>query len=161
MKILVEIIIVAGFGIVGYLYRQNFKNRLSILKTLLDFVENYDSKLTLFKSNMHEIINDYVIMQKNKNANNFNLFQNINNIYYFNKKYFEKQIQSLDAVSIVSRYFDEMGKGEYEFEKEKNKNFKEYLKLSISKAEGDLNKKGNLGFKLFLLIGATVGILVW
>ena len=61
----------------------------------------------------------------------------------------------------TKNYLDSIGKNEYDYEKEKNKNFKEYIKQQIAIFEDEITKKGNLGFKIMLAIGAVVVILIW
>lgn len=117
--------------------------------------------MTLFKNDVQEIIERYIIMQKNKNAKYCKLFLKNNNIYSFDKNILMLYLNNKTNNEIIEKYLSEIGKNDYEFEKEKNKNFEQFMAASIDNAEKMMNTNGNLVFKLSLAIGAVLGIVLW
>ena len=117
--------------------------------------------MTLFKCDIIEIIDKFIIMQNNKNAKYINLFSKNNNLYAINKDFISKQIINKESVETIYKYLALCGKSEYDFEKEKNENFKAYINNSIIGSEKLYREKGGLVFKLLLAIGSVIGILIW
>ena len=161
MKIFLIVGIIICFGMIGYLYKLKLKQEILFLNYVYDFEQYYASNITLFKNNVVEIIDNYIIMQKNKNANNCNLFIKTNNIYSINKDIIKKYIQTKEIQEIVLLYFENLGKVEYYDEKEKNEKIEKYLKEKIKICSENCNNKGTLYFKILLSIGVIVAILLW
>lgn len=161
MKILFVIIIIVIFGIIGILYKRKLEDEYRFLKYIQDFNNYFSSNVFLFKNNIVEIIDNYIIMQKNKNANFCNLFLKNGNIYEFNEKILKLYILSDDAREVIKLYLENLGKNEYSFEKEKLNEFNVILKQKIEESYNNLKSKGDLYFKLLLAVGAVIGILLW
>lgn len=161
MKIFICLSIIFAFGAVGYLYKERFVSKLKLANFLLSFVEYYESNLSLFKTNMVEIINTFIITQKNKNEKLIKLFQKSGQIFQINDEILKNNLDNENCFNQVKKYLNSIGQNEYEFEKEKNKNFKEYIKQQILNFEDEVEKKSKLGFKILLAIGAVVAILIW
>lgn len=161
MKILLVLIVIFAFGLVGYIYKQKLKNELDFFKFINEFEEYYNSNMTLFKCDIIEIIDKFIIMQNNKNAKYINLFLKNNNLYAINKDFISKQITNKESLETIYKYLTLCGKSEYDFEKEKNENFKAYINNSIIDSEKLYKEKGGLVFKLLLAIGSVIGILIW
>lgn len=161
MKICLVIIIIVLFGIIGILYKRKLEDEYYFLKYIQDFNNYFSSNVVLFKNNIVEIIDNYIIMQKNKNANFCNLFLKNGNIYEFNEKILKSYISSNDTKELIKLYFKNLGKNEYSFEKEKLNEFNVILKQKIDESYNNLKNKGDLYFKLLLAIGAIIGILLW
>ncbi len=95
-------------------------------------------------------------MQKNKNAKQLNFIENnivkhIENINIFKE----------NDNQIINNYLTNMGKSEYDFEKEKNNNILSYLSRLDKKTKEEVKTKGELGAKIIVAIGAILAILVW
>ena len=161
MKVVLVLIVIVAFGVVGYLYKQKLKNELNFFKFINEFEEYYNSNMTLFKCDIIEIIDKFIIMQNNKNAKYINLFLKNKNLYIINKDFILKQITNKETVETIYKYLTLCGKSEYDFEKEKNENFKVYINNLIIGSEKIYREKGGLIFKLLLAIGSVIGILIW
>ena len=161
MKVVLVLIVIVAFGVVGYLYKQKLKNELNFFKFINEFEEYYNSNMTLFKCDIIEIIDKFIIMQNNKNAKYINLFLKNKNLYIINKDFISKQIINKESVETIYKYLTLCGKSEYDFEKEKNENFKVYINNLIIGSEKIYREKGGLIFKLLLAIGSVIGILIW
>ncbi len=137
-------------------YKNHYNNKLKIVQETLSYVEFYDNNISLFKENLVEINNRYIIMQKNKNANMYNFIENIiiKHVKYIN-------IFNENDNRIINDYFDCIGKSEYEFEKEKNRNIINFLNKLQAKTKDEVKTKGELGAKIIVAIGAVLAILVW
>ena len=71
MKLLLVMIVVCSCGVIGYKYKMKYVNQLNALKELKKYCLYLKDNLYLFKNNIQEINNNYIIMHKNKNANNY------------------------------------------------------------------------------------------
>lgn len=161
MKILLCIIIFVICSGAGYIYKLRLKIKQQFLEYLLEF-ENYLScNMTLFKNDVIEIINKFLESKKDK-CEKFNLvFVQSNGVYLFDKKILLKYLKDENQVAMIDRFLKELGKNEYEFEKEKNKNFEDYIKTEIVDAKNVCDKQGSLYFKLSLALGAVLCIIIW
>lgn len=161
MKILFIILIIIIFGIVGIAYKRKLELEYQFLKYVNDFNNYFSSNIILFKNNIVNIIDSYIIMQKNKNAKFSNLFLKNGYIYQFDEKILKYYIFSNDTKEVIKLYLNNLGKNEYYFEKEKINEFNVFIKQKIEQSYDNFKGKGDLYFKLLLAIGAVIGILLW
>ncbi len=160
MKILIGITIVLTTGLLGYSYKLKLNKSFEFLKFIQGFENYYAANVNLFRNDIQEIINNYIIKHKNKNAEFCNIFQKNGNIYQINKELLNKYVIEND-VDIIYNYLSTIGTNDYDYEKEKNNNFKQYIDIAVSKADEVLKQKGNLYFKLSLAFGAILAIVIW
>ena len=161
MKIILIICVMCASGYVGFMLRQKLKIEHKMASFLLDFEKFYNSNMTLFKNDVVAIIDGFVASRNKKNGENFEIFEKTNNIYNFNTALLEKCFKSKTAVAVSSEYLNSLGKNEYEFEKEKNKNFEEFISKVCDESLKSYEKKGSMIFKLCLAIGAVLSIIIW
>ena len=161
MKIILSSAVILLFGLIGFFYKQKFKEELFMYCYIKKFNKYYQSNITLFKNNIVEIINKYIIMQNNKNANYNKIFIKNNNIFSINKEFLDKYILNKLDSDLIINYFNNLGKYEYNYEIKKLEEFDEFLNLKIKNIEDDIKNKGDLYFKILLAIGAVVAILIW
>lgn len=161
MKICLLVFVVLLFGMLGFVLKSKYIKKCDMLKFVYEFENYYSSNLSLFKNNVVEIIDNYIIMQKNKNENFCKIFRKNHNIYSIDEDFLKKYISDANITQTLKSFLQDIGKNEYDYEKEKNKNIREYLKQQIEIAESDINKKGSLLLKLLLSVGAVVAILLW
>lgn len=119
------------------------------------------SNIILFKNNVVEIIDNYIIMQNNKNAKFNKLFLKNNNLYSYNEEFLYSILLDKSEANIIFQYLQQIGKNEYEFERKKNESISEILKIKINESFENINKKGDLYLKILLSIGAIISILIW
>ena len=156
MKIFICLIIFLLAIVFACKYKNHYDYKLVIVQEILAYIEFYDNNISLFKENLIEINNRYIIMQKNKNAKQ----------YYFIENYLIKHNKNIEIFNendnrIVNDYLSGIGKNEYEFEKEKNKNILNFLNKLQEKIKEEVKTKGELGAKIIVAIGAVLAILVW
>ena len=161
MKLIIIILVIVIFGLIGNLIKQRYENECLFLRYIEDFVNYYYSNIALFKNNTVEIINNYIIMQENKNANYNNLFLKNGNLYSINDKILSKYILFSEDVLIIKQFLTAVGNNEYEYEIEKIKVFLNFLKRKKEESLLNLKNKGVLYFKIMLSIGAVLAILIW
>ena len=161
MKIVLIVSVIITSGLIGIKIKNKYKDEYLFFKFLKEFHQYIVSNITLFKNNIVEIIDNYIIMHKNKNAKYMNLFLKNSNIYVFNEEIFKKYIKNEEDSFVILEYLNNLGKGEYLFEKEKINNFSVYLDKKIEDSSFELKNKGELYFKLLLAIGAIVAIIIW
>ncbi len=127
----------------------------------MDFESYVNSNISLFKNNIVDIISKFKSSQ-NKSREKFNkIFECQNNIFVFNEAELAKFGVTKEAQGVIAGYLNELGKNEYEFEKEKNKNFEVYIKSQLGQAKKVYDEKGSLYFKLLLLLSAVICIIIW
>ena len=161
MKLIIIILVIVIFGLIGNLIKQRYENECWFLRYIEDFVNYYYSNIALFKNNTVEIINNYIIMQENKNANYNNLFLKNGNLYSINDKILSKYILFSEDVLIIKQFLTAVGNNEYEYEIEKIKVFLNFLKRKKEESSLNFKNKGVLYFKIMLSIGAILAILIW
>lgn len=161
MKFFVLITIFILICLIGYFFKEKYKKQKLFLEMLDNFLMFYKSKIVVSKNNIIDIINEYKIMQNNKNANLQNIFQNNNNLYKFNENFAKRYIFDENLIKLITAYFENIGSGNQEFELEKVNGVLEIIKEQLEKTTKEIQTKGEVGFKLFIAIGLVVLILLW
>ncbi len=161
MKYFLIIFIIVLFGAVGYARKRKIVYQINVVQDIIKFIEFYESNLSVFKNNLIEIFNKYIIMQNNKNAiNNIIILKN-NNIFEINQESLKKEFDNIQEKDVLMAYFFKLGQGEFDDEKIKNKEMKNSLKSLLEKLTLDKKMKGDLFFKIMLAIGCVISILIW
>ncbi len=161
MKILICVVVFGGCGLFGYLYKRRLKQECDLVEFLLEFEKYYNSNMTLFKNNVVEIINNFFNLKKDSKAKFNQIIICNNSIFEANESELKKYITNESMRSVIKNYLNGLGKNDYEFEKEKNKNFEDYILTELSNSKKNLEQKGNLYFKLSLALGAVLCIIIW
>ena len=161
MKIILIIIILLCFSYIGYKYKNKLFSEVEFLRYLYNFHQYYSSNINLFKNNVVEIIDNFIIMQKNKNAIYNKIFLKNGNIYSFDKDFIKIYIKEECNQDIILSFLNNLGKSEYEFEQKQILTIEKFLKFKIDESLNIYNNKGNLYFKLLLAMGAVVAIIIW
>ena len=117
--------------------------------------------MTLFKNNILEIVENFKNSLKGKDVKFSQIFSCKSNMTTIDEVALKKFISDEASYSVILNFLKTIGKNDYEFEKEKNKNFENYLKSACFNAGEKCEKKGNLYFKLSLALGAVICIIVW
>lgn len=161
MKIIICVSVFFLSTSVGLLYKQRLKNELNILLYLQNFEKFLSNNISLFKVNIVEIIDNYKNMQKEKTAKFSNLFVKNASVYAINEEILNKYILDKNKSKTIFNFLQLLGKSEYEFEIEKNKNFEKYIVAAVEESQKKLNNNGNMYFKLSMALGALLCILIW
>lgn len=161
MKIFLLLIIMTFFAGLGYLFKARQKREIAFYDFLFDFAEFCKSNISLFQNNLVNIIDNYIIMHKNKNANFDKIFAKKAYIYQISKENIEKLIQNKKDSETVFSFLTGLGGSDYEFERKRIDEFLDFIKTKREKEFEVLLKNADLKFKLFLAIGAVVCIVVW
>lgn len=161
MKFFVLITIFILICLVGYFFKEKYKRQKLLLEKIDEFLIFYKSKIVVSKSNVIDVINEYKIMQNNKNANLQNIFENNDNLYKFNEIFAKRYIFDENLIKLITAYFENIGSGNQEFELEKVNGILEIIKEQLEKTTKEIQTKGEVGFKLFIAIGLVVLILLW
>lgn len=161
MKIVLVSSVVLCFGLFGYFYKQKLKHENIAYKFLKEYTEFLKENINLFKENLVEINNKFIIMQKNKNANQHNLIiKNANNMPDCIEKIKVLILNRFDFC-LVETFFESLGKNDFEFEKERILSFEKHIKEKEKTTNENMKTKGEMWFKIMLAVGAIVGILLW
>jgi len=161
MKYILIIVLVVLFGYFGYSKKQKIIIQYKFINFLKDYISFYDSNISVFKNDLIKINQDYIIMQNNKSAiKEFIIIKNANK-YEFDIDYLENTLLYSSEKMLLKKYFQTIGKSEYNDEKLKNKEIIIILNELSKKIEIDIKQKGDLGFKLMLAIGAVISIILW
>ena len=161
MKIIVSLFIMLFFGGIGYYFKLRQKREVEFFNYLYDYANFCKSNISLFKNNMVNITENYIITQKNKNANYNNIFEKSGLIYQISRNSVEKYIEDKKECEIVYNFLNGIGGNDYEFERKRIDYFLNYVN---DKKNNDFEKRlkdADLKFKIFLAIGAVVCIVIW
>lgn len=159
MKTLLIIFIMLTSGVVAYKYKNKFKLKIKAINELESYVNYYESNMDFYREDLYKINSNYNIMQENKNAKS-NIFALNNGVYALNNDYLLKILKA-EEFEVISKYFIDIGKLEYDNEKVKNNAMIKYLNLKKSEFKEELKNKGEMWFKIILMMGAIVSIIVW
>ena len=160
MKIVSVILILSSGFFVGYNYKHNMIKQTDFFIELKNFVGYFKSNLNLFKTNVIEIFDNYIIKKK-KSANISNYFIKNAEIYQINEEKLNKIIKNKQECFIICNFFKTIGTNEYEFEIQKIISFEKYLDEKISEYSLYAKNKGELFFKIALSVSAVIAILIW
>jgi hypothetical protein len=161
MKLFFAVSVVFIFGMLGYKNKKKYINQLNALKELKKYSIFLKDNLYLFKNNVQEINNNYIIMHKNKNANLHQYKLNNAQTMYDIIKILQNYIFDIELNGLINQYFLNLGNSEYGYEIDKLGEFISLLEREILNTEKNLKEKGDLYFKLSLAIGSVLGILIW
>lgn len=145
----------------GYFYKYKLKVENAFLEFLKEFNDFLISNISLFKNNVTSIIDNFIIMQKNKNAKFCEIFEKNNNIYTFNEKIVSKYVKNAADMEFIKVFLNKLGSNDYEFEKQKIEKFGLFLEGKIKAKKEEIKVKADLNFKLLLAIGAVICIIIW
>lgn len=158
MKVIfVTSIMVCSF-LIGYSYKYKLKEKLNLYFYLRDFFKNIKSNINLFKCNIIEIIDNYIL---NKNAKYNEIFIKNEQIYKISSKNLKKYLMNEQEILILEKFFNDIGSNDYEYELKKFNDFEKYLDDKIIESEKIVKNKGELFFKIALSVGAVFAILIW
>ena len=161
MKMVLVSLVVLCFGLIGYFYKQKLKHENLAYKFLKDYTEFLKANINLFKENLVEINNKFIIMQKNKNANQYNIIvKNANSVVDCIKK-IKVLVSDKFDFCLIETFFESLGKNDFEFEKERILSFENHIKEKEKITNENMKTKGEMWFKIMLAVGAIVGILLW
>lgn len=161
MKIIAVLVIMLTGGYVALFYKNKLKQEYLLLNYIKEFFEFYVSNIELFKENIDYIINNYIIMQKNKIANYNNIFLKNDNIYKINEDFINKTIKNNNLKFAIINQLKQIGKSDFNYEKEKSNTMINLLSKEVNIAYENYNKKGSLYFKIIIAIAAVVSVLIW
>ena len=161
MKLLLVMIVVCLCGVIGYKYKMKYVNQLNALKELKKYCLYFKDNLYLFKNNIQEINNNYIIMHKNKNANNYQNKLNNTHVMCDYIKILQNNIFNNELNFVIDNYFLCLGNNEYNYEIDKLTEFILVVDREENITEKQLKEKGDLYFKLSLALGVVGGILIW
>lgn len=161
MRIYILVLIVIIFGLLGFEIKRKYVEQKQMLLFLKTFIEYLKLNITLYKSDISEIINNYIIMQNNKNAKYVNLFLKNNNLTQINIKNIKNNILCKDLKFIVESYFFNLGKENIDGENKKAELVINILNEKINKSNEEIKLKGDLSFKIILSLGIVLVIILW
>lgn len=161
MKLLICLVVFLLSSSAGLMYKQKLKNELDLLLYIQNFEKFLSGNISLFKIDVVEIIESYKNTQKEKTAKFSNLFVKNASVYAINEEILNKYISDKNKSKTIFNFLQSLGKSEYEFEIEKNKNFEKYMATAIEESQKKFTNSGNLYFKLSMALGAVLCILIW
>ena len=161
MRYFCLIIIFIVCALIGYQIKNRYRQQCVLLNQIDSFIDFLYPNINLYKNNLSDIINNYLILQNNKNAKNYKIFHKNNNLYQINNVNIDDIICNKIVKSNLELFFNNIGKLDLDGECERIKNFRKELNKYIINAEKDLKEKGELYFKISLSIGLILCVILW
>ncbi len=161
MKIILCLFIMAVSGGIGISFKISIKKKLAFFNLLNDFAEFAKQNISLFKNNLVQIIDEFILKENEKNAKYLQIFQKNGQIYTFDRDLVLKYSGNEADADMILRFLSELGKNEYDFERIRLDEFLSILKSKTNKEKEELSSKGSLAFKVSLAIGAVLSIIIW
>lgn len=148
-------------GLIGFNFKNKYTIQYKFLNYLKLFLDYLSVNILIYKNNLHEIINNYIIQHNNKNAD-FNKIFKINNANLeLNANLLDEFIINKSLKNDIIIYFNSLGRSDVENEVCKNREFRNLINDYIELCKNDCKEKGDLYFKLFLALGLVIGIVMW
>ena len=161
MRVYIFFLIIFLFGLIGFEIKKRYIDQKNTLLFLKSFIEYIKMNISLYRLNIQEIINNYIIIQNNKNAKYVNLFPKNNNFNAINMKNIKNNILNKDLKLLIETYFFNLGKEDSCGEIKKAEQILMILDKMISKTNEEVKLKGDLYFKILLSIGIVMVIVLW
>lgn len=161
MKLFFEILVVFLFGLIGFGVKYKYIAQKEFLLFIKNFVEFLEINILIYKDNIDEIINSYLIQQNNKNAKFVNFFRKNDILSRFDEKLIQIQIYNANIKNYLIAYFSNIGKGNQESEIQNAKHILKIIESGIDKTNEEIKTKGDLYFKIWLAIGVAAGVIIW
>lgn len=161
MRVYVYFFIIIIFGLIGYEIKRKYIEQKNILLFFKSLIEYLKLNITLYKSNVDEIINNYKIMQNNKNAKYVNLFLKNNNFNANIIKNSNNCFNDKDTKNLIETYFFNLGKEDIVGENKKAEVILKSINDSLAKINKEIKTKGDLYFKLMLALGVVMVVFLW
>ena len=156
MRIVIFGLIILASGLIGYEFKKKYIEQKEILEFFKNLFEYIYLNISVYKNNISEIINNYLIQQNNKNAKYFKIFLKKDNLYEFDKKIIDTYIYNQDAKLTVNSYIDMLGSENIESECVKLKGVLSCVESYLKITSNELRQKGDLWFKICLVVGVVV-----
>ena len=148
-------------ALIGYLIKKKYVRQFDILNELNNFIDYLYPNVSIYKNNLQEIINCYLIQQNNKNAKSGKMFLKNNTLYCFDIKKIKYEICDTNTINGIELFLNNIGKMDLVNECNKIKEFKTVLNEYIVNAKKELNEKGDLYFKISISIGLILSVVLW
>lgn len=161
MKIIIILMLMGMAGGTGYYLKSRLKKEYNFLCYAQEFARYYNANISLFKNEVVLVVESFINSKSKKNASFAQIFKNENNIYKCDLALINEYVKNSSDASMICEYLNNIGKSEYEFEKDKNLQFEKFISECKEKSLSNLETKGNLYFKLALLFGAVLSIIIW
>ena len=81
MRLLIFSLIIMFSGLIGYEIKKRYLEQKRFLIYLRSFLDYFQLNISIYKNNISEIINNYLIQQNNKNAKYDKIFLKKHKIY--------------------------------------------------------------------------------
>ena len=161
MRLVIFVLIILFAGLVGFELKRKYIDQRNFLVYLKEFIEFLNINVSIYKNNLDEIINIYLIQQNNKNAKYSKIFQKNDKIHSFNKEIADKYIYEKDLRLQINLYLSSIGRLNSENECIKTEQINNTLEKYILKSSEDVKNKGDLLFKVCVVIGIVIVIVLW
>lgn len=119
------------------------------------------NNISLFKNNLIQVIDSFLVSEKDKNAKFCEMFKKNGEVYDFDSNLISKFAGGNADGDIICGFLKNAGANEYDYEKSKISNFVSFLDEKINLKQEELKTKGDLALKLCLSIGAVICIIIW
>lgn len=150
---------------IGFSLKQIYQKKYRFYKEFCEFNQMLLDEITNYKSQLIKVIDKYLSVNKNNLSkilttykenlqNNIIVFENANDI--IPKSLFLSKEERLEIVD----FFNNLGKSSYENEVQFLKRNLDNMKIKTTKAKEDTTKKGDLYFKLSIMLGFAVILLL-
>lgn len=152
MKLFFIILIVLSTSFIGLLIYLNYNSKRKTYSYLVDFCDTCLLEIKFNKNNFKKIIE--------KNLSSYNLeMKKILNCYLDKECYTSKIFKKSDTV-FIQNFIDSLGKKDIDGEIQNLNKFKELFDQNLKKSKEDEQKKGVLSFKLLIVVGLLLGIML-
>lgn len=164
LSVVAGALLMTAAALTGLAIKKSFRTRMSVFTDACDFCAYYKREISSLKTPLDEILRAYCKEGKG-------VFSGIMKKYYAGMSVgFSNAEEVLSDVRsnalrdednlIIASFLFALGKSDLENEITNIKRYQDVFEEKKRKYESDLNKKGDMYYKLFVLLGITLMILV-
>lgn len=152
MKLFLIILIILSSSLLGFVIYLNYSSKRKTYGYLVNFCDTCLLEIKFNKNNFKKIIE--------KNLDSYNQeMKKILSSYLDKEKYNSKLFKKNEVVSIQN-FINSLGKKDLDGEVQNLNKYRELFEQNFKKSKEDEQKKGVVSFKLFIVVGMLLGIML-
>ena len=161
MKIFCVVFIIITSFFIGKCVQNKYKKEYDFLVYLKNFATFLYSNLTIFKTDIVSVIDNFVELQNGEMEKFNKIFKKENGIYLINNDEVKIFNSRENDFMVITSFFSSIGKNNYELEKQKVSSFLDYIEKISDSYYGEIKSKGELTKKIIVAVSIIICIVIW
>lgn len=152
MKLFLIILIILSSSLLGFLIYLNYSSKRKTYSYLVNFCDTCLLEIKFNKNNFKKII------EKNLDSYNQEMKKILSS--YLDKEEYNSKLFKKNEVASIQNFINSLGKKDLDGEVQNLNKYRELFEQNFKKSKEDEQKKGVVSFKLFIVVGMLLGIML-